>query len=223
MTITSYAVRAQGLRLDGPRGVVFGPVDFDVPAGSATALVAPSHSGRTSLLLACTGRLVPTAGTLEILGEALPRHRRRVQSMTALANFHGIDTPDQGLRVSELVNERAGLLVPMWRRPAWFGDPPVETAFRTVYGDDPIPGGDLQIWHLQSLAVARLRVVLALLGTPRLIAVDDVDSVRDPADQTALWHSFQRVAEAGTTVLAATSSTNPLPTTIGCIHMEAHS
>jgi hypothetical protein len=223
VTTSPAAVRARALRLDGPRGVVFGPIDLDIPVGQASALVAPAHSGRTSLLLACAGRLAPTTGDLEVLGASLPRRRRWVQSQSALANFHGIDSPDQGLRVRELVNERAGLLVPMWRRPAWFGDPPVREAFRTVFGDEQAPDGDLQIWHLQPLAVARLRLVLALLGAPRLVVVDDVDSVRDPADQAALWLGFQRVALTGTTVIAATSASGPVPADIPCISMEAHS
>ena len=222
MNMNAAAVVAQQVRLDGPRGAVFGPLDLEVPAGRATALVSPAQSGRTSLLLALTGRMAPTTGELVVLGERLPRHRRRLQQETALANFHGIDSLDEGLRVNELVNERAGLLVPLWRRPVWFGEPAVNAVFATVYGDDPIPDGDLQIWHLPPVAIARLRVVLALLGRPRLVAVDDVDSLRNPADQAALWSSLDRVARTGTTIVAAASSFGAITSDIHVIHLEAH-
>jgi ABC-type Mn2+/Zn2+ transport system ATPase subunit len=222
MTRDDLAVRARQLRLDGPRGVVFGPIDLEIPTGRATALVSPAQSGRTALLLATTGRLTPTTGELVLLGEHMPHHWRRVQQASALANFHGIDTLDEGLRVRELVNERAGLLVPLWRRPSWFGEPPVRDVFATVYGDDAIPDGDLQIWHLPPVAVARLRVVLALLGQPRLIAVDDVDSLRNPADQAALWSSLGRVARTGATVIASTSSSRAITSDIHVVHLEAH-
>jgi ABC-type branched-subunit amino acid transport system ATPase component len=222
MNTDGTAVRAHQVRLDGPRGAVFGPIDLEVPAGRATALVSPAQSGRTSLLLALTGRMAPTAGELVVLGEHLPRHVRRVQQATALANFHGIDTLDEGLRVRELVNERAGLLVPMWRRPAWFGERTASAVFATVYGDDAVPQGDLQIWHLPPVDIARLRVVLALLGRPRLIAVDDVDSLRNPADQVALWSSLDRVADTGATVVAAASSFGAITSHINVVHLEAH-
>lgn len=223
MTRDATAVRTRKLLLDGPRGVVFGPIDLEIPTAHATALVSPAQSGRTALLLATTGRLTPTTGELVVLGEHLPRHQRRVQQWSALANFHGIDTLDEGLRVRELVNERAGLLVPLWRRPAWFGEPAVREVFAIVYGNDAIPDGDLQIWHLPPVAVARLRVVLALLGQPRLIAVDDVDSLRNPEDQAALWASLARVARTGATVIAATSSSPAITSDIHVVHLETRS
>src|SRR5690606_30453593 len=43
---------------------------FDVPPGSATALVGPNGSGKTTLLRIACGRLEPTTGSVRVFGRA---------------------------------------------------------------------------------------------------------------------------------------------------------
>jgi len=72
----SPAVRLTDVRLErGGRAVLDG-IDLIVPRGSITAVLGPSGSGKSTLLAALTGELEPAAGTIEVLGSALPRNQR---------------------------------------------------------------------------------------------------------------------------------------------------
>jgi putative ABC transport system ATP-binding protein len=68
---------ARGLRLeyaDGSRRVVaVADLDLDVRRGEFVGLVGPSGSGKSSLLFLLAGLRAPTAGTVSLLGEPLPR------------------------------------------------------------------------------------------------------------------------------------------------------
>ena len=71
-------IRARGLVLHGSRGIVYGPLDLDLPTGGLVVVQGPQGGGRSSLLLTLAGRMVPDAGSrLEVLGEPLPRRRPR--------------------------------------------------------------------------------------------------------------------------------------------------
>ena len=62
----------------------FGPVlavdgiDFDVAAGSITALLGGNGAGKTTTIAMLLGLVEPNAGTMQVLGEDLPRHYHRV-------------------------------------------------------------------------------------------------------------------------------------------------
>jgi phospholipid/cholesterol/gamma-HCH transport system ATP-binding protein len=72
------AVRLSGVRLDrGSRSVLDG-IDLAVPRGSITAVLGPSGSGKSTLLAALTGELEPAKGTVEVLGQPVPRRQREL-------------------------------------------------------------------------------------------------------------------------------------------------
>ncbi|MYT05250.1 ATP-binding cassette domain-containing protein, partial [Streptomyces sviceus] len=54
------AVTAEGFGLKGPRGWAFRGIDLAAEPGALIAVEGPSGSGRTSLLLALTGRMRAT-------------------------------------------------------------------------------------------------------------------------------------------------------------------
>ena len=67
------AVRLSSVRLDrGGRAILRG-LDLDIPQGSMTAVLGPSGTGKSTLLAAITGELVPTEGRIEVFGEEVPR------------------------------------------------------------------------------------------------------------------------------------------------------
>ncbi|MBK9159366.1 MAG: ATP-binding cassette domain-containing protein [Micropruina sp.] len=212
------AITARDLAVTGGRGPVFGPLDLDVPHGWVVAIVGPQGSGRTSLLLTLSGRMRPSSGSLAVLDTDARKNPRRVQRHCAVAGFSAIDTLDEGLRVSEVIRERADIVVPLWRRPLHATDPAFETLVTDVFGDDPLEL-TAPIASLSALDHARLRVLLALIGDPELVAVDDVDTVRDPAEQRKLWQALQRVCARGLTVVAAATSAAAIPGDIRVVRL----
>ncbi|MFB6441843.1 ATP-binding cassette domain-containing protein [Streptomyces sp. NPDC056411] len=211
------AVTAAGFGLKGPRGWAFRNIDFSAEPGSLIAVQGPSGSGRTCLLLALTGRMKTAAGTAEVGGLPLPGKLAAVRAVTALAHVPGVAELDPALTVGEHLRERAllqgrfggslrALLRPRQERRAEaraLVDRALEAAGLDV---EALPKGPrTSVRDLERLEALRLSVALALIGGPRLLAVDDTDLKLSGAERAAAWTMLRGLAAAGTTVLAVCS------------------
>ncbi|MFJ1912117.1 ATP-binding cassette domain-containing protein [Streptomyces sp. NPDC088147] len=208
------AVLAEDFGLKGARGWAFRHVHVDAAPGTVVVIEGPSGSGRTCLLLALTGRMRPTEGRAEIAGLPLPRAMAAVRRISGLGPVPGVSDLDPALTVAEHLRERAllqrrfggsprSLLRPRARRAAEARDR-IDAAL-TAAGLDTaaLPKGErTSVRDLERLEALRLSVALALIGRPRLLAVDDLDLKLSDADRAAAWRLLRSVAEDGTTVLA---------------------
>ena len=198
------AVIARGLQLHGDRGPVFGPVDLEIAAGTLTLVQGPQGAGRTSLLLALAGRMVPNASSdLVVLGHRLPAQRTLTQRQVALAGFTGIDELDDSVTVGDHVRERLAWLAPWYRRAPRADQAVVDRALLPVFGDLPVPDVDTVVWHLDEVDALLLRIALATAQRPRLLVVDDVDQVHDRARRRIVWDRLAALAATGVTVVAS--------------------
>ncbi len=71
------ALRVQGLTASYGAAPVLKDVTFAIPTGSMTAVVGPNGAGKSTLLKAVL-RLLPSRGTVEVLGSEVSRVRRRI-------------------------------------------------------------------------------------------------------------------------------------------------
>ncbi|MEP6702103.1 MAG: ABC transporter ATP-binding protein [Betaproteobacteria bacterium] len=98
-------------------------IDFEVGRGTTTALLGGNGAGKTTTLSILLGVLLPTSGTIEILGEDILKHRHRVlprmnftspyvdlpkrlsvrENLTVYAKLYGIQ--DARGRIAELAGE----------------------------------------------------------------------------------------------------------------------
>ncbi|SER34895.1 ATP-binding cassette domain-containing protein [Streptomyces qinglanensis] len=215
------AVSAVDFGLTGPRGPVFDRVGFIAGAGSLIAVTGPSGSGRTCLLLALTGRMKAGRGHAEVAGHPLPKRLAAVRRITALGPVPGVNDLDPALTVTEQLRERVLLqrrfgsplraLLRSRRERAAASRERLEAALDAAGLDlDALPrGGRTAVRDLGRLEELRLSMALALLGEPRLVAVDDVDLKLSEAERAAAWELLRAVADSGTTVLAVCSEPPP--------------
>ncbi|MER7806476.1 ATP-binding cassette domain-containing protein [Streptomyces sp900116325] len=211
------AVTAEDFGLKGPRGWAFRGVRLDVPPGALVAIEGPSGSGRTCLLLALTGRMRPSEGRAEVGGLRLPRQMAAVRRVSALGPVPGVSELDPAFTVAEHLRERAllqrrydgslrALLRPRAERTATARSR-IEAALDAA-GLDPatLPKAErTSVRDLERLEALRLSVALALIGRPRLLAVDDTDLKLSDAERAEAWELLRSVADGGTTVLAVCS------------------
>ncbi|MFF4341240.1 ABC transporter ATP-binding protein [Kitasatospora sp. NPDC001540] len=198
---------ARGISVHGPRGPVFENVDADVPPGGLLVVHGPAGSGRTSALLALSGRMRLRTGVLRV-----GRHRApgagsgRVRRSVAVARADGAVAAEGRLRVRELVAERCWLDRDVTRRGV------VEAA-------------RLLGLHLRGAALAEdlppleallLDVALALAARPPVLAVDAVDRDCPDADRARAWRALAAVTATGCTVLA-TAAQPPSPPPPGTV------
>ncbi|WP_406252314.1 ATP-binding cassette domain-containing protein [Streptomyces atratus] len=211
------SVTAEDFGLKGPRGWAFQGLDIDAGPGSLVAIEGPSGSGRTCLLLALTGRMRPTEGQAKVGGLRLPRKMAAVRRIAALGPVPGVSELDPAFTVDEHLRERAllqrrfdgslrALLRPRAERIA-AARARIDAALDAA-GLDPatLPkAGRTSVRDLERLEALRLSVALALIGTPRLLAVDDTDLKLSDAERAEAWDLLRSVADSGTTVLAVCS------------------
>ncbi|MFF4170299.1 ATP-binding cassette domain-containing protein [Streptomyces sp. NPDC001744] len=211
------AVVADGFGVKGPRGWAFREVSFRAEPGALVAIEGPSGSGRTCLLLALTGRMKATEGRAEVGGLPLPRKMAAVRRISALGQVFGVNELDPALTVAEHLRERAllqrrfdGSVRSLLRRPGTRAAEARTRIAEAVAGAgldlDALPRGErTAVRDLERPAALRLSLALALIGRPRLLAVDDIDLKLSDADRAGTWALLRSLAASGTTVLAVCS------------------
>ncbi|MET7753292.1 ATP-binding cassette domain-containing protein [Streptomyces sp. NPDC005389] len=211
------AVVVDGFGLKGPRGWAFREVSFRAGPGTLVAIEGPSGSGRTCLLLALTGRMKAKEGTAEVGGLPLPKKMAAVRRISALGHVPGVSELDPAFTVAEHLGERAmlqrrfdGSVRTFLRRPSErraAARARIDEAVAAAGLDlAALPKGErTSVRDLERLEALRLSIALALIGRPRLLAVDDTDLKLSDADRAEAWALLRSVADSGTTVLAVCS------------------
>ncbi|MET9570985.1 ATP-binding cassette domain-containing protein [Streptomyces virginiae] len=211
------AVKAEDFGLKGPRGWAFRGLGLDAAPGSLIAVEGPSGSGRTCLLLALTGRMKPTEGHAEVGPHRLPKKMAAVRRIAALGPVPGVNDLDQSLTVAEQLREGAllqrhygapirSLLRPRAERRA-AASARIEAALDAAGLDlATLPKAErTTVRDLERLESVRLSVAIALLGSPRLLALDDLDLKLSDPERGEVWTLLRSIAARGTTVLAVCS------------------
>src|SRR5437773_2905206 len=102
-----YVLQAEGLTkaFRGVRAV--DGVDLRVDAGERLGLLGPNGAGKTTTLLMLLGAITPDAGTIDVVGQRLPRGRHRAMESVGFAAGY-LPLPDH-LRVREVLGLFANL------------------------------------------------------------------------------------------------------------------
>ena len=163
-------------------------IDVTVDAGEIVAFLGPNGAGKTTTLDMCLGLVPPTAGAVEVFGQApraavvagrvsavlqsggLLRDLTVGETVRAIAALHGV--PER----AAVVMERAGV---------------ADLARRKVQS---CSGGEQQ----------RLRFALALLPDPALLVLDEPTAGMDVAARRSFWETMHDETREGRTVVFAT-------------------
>jgi ABC-2 type transport system ATP-binding protein len=185
---TEAAVAAVGLRVSrGGRRVLHG-LDFEVARGRITGLLGPSGCGKTTLMRAIVGVQVVEAGDVSVLGEpagSAPVRARVGYVMQAPAVY-------QDLSARENLRYFARVLGAPARR--------VGDTLEIVQLAD---AADRPVRNLSGGQRARVSLATALLGEPDVLVLDEPTVGLDPLLREDLWHTFQELADRGTTLFVS--------------------
>lgn len=217
-------VTSQFAPMDGRRAVSV-PVTVEVPVGGLLIVAGDHRSGKTSLLLALTGRFARMQGQAEVLGLDLPKQTSGVRTRCAFVGA-SVNPLDQDLRIHRQVAAQIALHSPWWR--PWLGRKTCRRAIAQLAdllaeirnaassmlpGTSPRPSSLVEPMrhHVDELTPYDqwlLNLGLALIDSRELIAIDDVDALRDPADRQFAWASLMAVTSqlARTTIVASCHS-----------------
>jgi ABC-2 type transport system ATP-binding protein len=186
--LTNNVVTVRGLqKCYGRRKVVDG-VDLDVLEGEVVGLIGANGAGKTTTVECIQGLRRPDAGMLRVLGLDPARDAERLRPLIG-SQLQDSALPDR-LRVAEAVE----LFSP---RRTGDGEALLEQfglgeRRRSAFAS--LSGGERQ----------RLFLVLALLGRPRLVILDELTQGLDPSVRRNVWAAVSQLRNEGTTVLLVT-------------------
>ena len=198
------AVTARGIRMSGPWGPVYGPVDLDVEAGGLTVLNCPAGSGRTALLMTLAGRMKPQSGRLEVFGRSTARD---IFAHAAVAGIDELDTVDESVTVRDLVTEQLRWDAAWYRLVRRAGEDDVARICRPVFGELPLPPLHEYVEELSELDRLLLRIALANTGAPDLLVVGNLDYVTSDVNRDEL---VARLVDLGRSQTVITATVNPV-------------
>ncbi|MFA1546879.1 ABC transporter ATP-binding protein [Actinomadura chokoriensis] len=183
-------IEVSGLRkVYGGRPVVDG-VGFAVQEGEIFGILGPNGAGKTTTVECLEGLRVPDAGAVRVAGLD-PRADR-----AELTRILGVQLQESRLQEKLTVREALELYAAFYPDPADWR----ELAERLgVTGQLATPFGKLSGGQRQ-----RLFIALALIGRPRIVALDELTTGLDPRARRATWKLIEDVRDSGVTVLLVT-------------------
>lgn len=190
----SPVLHVSGLSVGLGRNPVLHQVELRLGEGELAALIGPNGSGKSTLLAAIVGLRPAHAGEILIGGHAIPGEKRQARErlgyMVAQERLPQLLTPRQCLTLFS--RSRGFECVPeaTWKQAVDFG---------------LMPWMDEWLMTCSLGTRQKVSVLLALLGSPPLILLDEPINGLDPVSALALkrWLA-ELTGEGGCTVLMAT-------------------
>ncbi|MFG2993565.1 ATP-binding cassette domain-containing protein [Streptomyces sp. NPDC048257] len=193
--MTNLAIAANGLRKSYGDKTVLDGIDLAVPEGTVFSLLGPNGAGKTTAVKILSTLVTADAGDLHVAGHDLATHPQAVRSaigvtgqfsavdglitgeenMLLLADLHHL-SKREGRRVTAELLERFDL-VEAAKKPA------------STYS-----GGMKR----------RLDIALTLVGSPRIIFLDEPTTGLDPRSRHTMWQIIRELVTGGVTVFLTT-------------------
>ena len=192
------AIVATGLTLTTKRGPIFQDVALTVPPATIAAVVGPSGTGRTSLLLALTGRMKQLSGNLAVAGHSLADEPAAVRAFTSVARIGHEIEPEPSLTIAESVRERCLLE----KVPFTAGRERFASACEVIGLELP---PNLLVGDLGGDDATLLALALAAIPVTAVIVLDDIDRGVDGVTQYRLLDAVSRLAETGPAIVFTTT------------------
>ena len=169
-------------------------VNLTVARGEWVALLGPNASGKTTLLHCVVGMMAPTSGAITVCGQSLQSNPVNAKGKLGFAcapeRLPGLLTGRQCLEIYAAAKGLSSISADVLQLAERFQYVPMLDRFVDAYS----------LGTRQKLAV-----LLALLGDPQLVVLDEAFNGLDPASALALKHFLrERVLQGKCSVLLAT-------------------
>jgi ABC-2 type transport system ATP-binding protein len=186
------AIEISGLRVVRAGRTVIDGLDLTVPSGQVVGLLGPSGCGKSTLMRSIVGVQQVAAGSVTVCGRPAGSAglRREVGYVTQAPSVYDDLTVAENLRYFATV----------------VGAPasgPSSDVDRVLAQVDLTAQAGTRAGRLSGGQRSRVSLAVALLGTPRLLVLDEPTVGLDPVLRRDLWNLFAEIAATGTTLLVS--------------------
>jgi ABC-2 type transport system ATP-binding protein len=188
-------IEAQGLKKRYGKTTALDGLDLVAEGGQVTAVLGPNGAGKTTFVRAVATLLRLDKGTLRVAGHDVRKEPDAVRRVIGLAGqFAAIEPAMTGRENLEMVARLFG----HDRRAAKRGAAAVLEQLGLSEAGDRLArtySGGMR---------RRLDLGASLVGTPRLLLLDEPTAGLDPRSRIELWDAIRTLVDAGTDVLLTT-------------------
>lgn len=170
-------------------------VDLSIPAKTIYGFLGPNGSGKSTCMRLVTGLILPTSGTIRVLGMNIPEQteslRLRIGYMTQKFSLYDDLSVIENLRfISQIYNLEFHLSKQRINEQLHAYD--LDQRPTRLAGT--LSGGQRQ----------RLALACATLHKPELLILDEPTSAVDPENRRDFWEKLFDLCDQGTTILVST-------------------
>ena len=188
-------IEAQGLTKRFGKAVALDGLDLVADAGQVVAVLGPNGAGKTTFVRALATLLALDGGALLVAGQDVRKRPAAVRRAIGLAGqFAAIEPAMTGRENLEMVASLFG----QNRRTA------KATAAAVLEQLGLVDAGDRLARTYSGGMRRRLDLGASLVGSPRLLLLDEPTTGLDPRSRIELWDAIRRLVNSGTDVLLTT-------------------
>lgn len=170
-------------------------VDLELPAGKTIGVIGPSGAGKTTLIRSIVGRIKITSGSVEVfdLAAGSAKLRKQLSYMTQELSVY----PDLTSR------ENLNYFAAMNGMPKKEIKKRINDSLKTV---DLAEKAESLVSDLSGGQKQRVSLAVSLIGSPKLMVLDEPTVGLDPVLRDKLWALFKKLASQGTTLIITSHS-----------------
>ncbi|WP_327269980.1 ATP-binding cassette domain-containing protein [Streptomyces sp. NBC_01218] len=192
---TDPAIVANGLRKSYGDTSVLDGIDLTVPAGSVLALLGPNGAGKTTVVKILSTLVAADAGQARVAGHDLTRDPQAVRaSIGVTGQFSAVDGLITGEENMLLMADLHHLTRAEGRR----------TTARLLERFDLTGAAKKPASTYSGGMRRRLDIAMTLVGSPRVIFLDEPTTGLDPRSRHTMWGIVRELVADGVTVLLTT-------------------
>ncbi|MBV9805149.1 MAG: ATP-binding cassette domain-containing protein [Solirubrobacterales bacterium] len=195
MSPSAAAITATGVRHCFGQTRVLDGIDLEVGEGTIFALLGPNGAGKTTMVRILSTLISADAGHVAVLGHDVATEAEAVRAVIGVTGqFSALDDLLTGQENLRLMADLQHL--PRSERPARVAEllERFELADAATRPASTYSGGMRR----------RLDLAMTLVGSPRVIFLDEPTTGLDPRSRRTMWHTIRRLVSEGVTILLTT-------------------
>ena len=187
MTETDFAIEVEDVKKSFGKLRALDGVNLRVRRGEIYGLLGPNGAGKTTLIRSLVGMVVPSSGTVVVLGQRMPHVGilSRIGYMTQAAALYPDLSVEENVAFFAAINDAQGSVDEALRF--------VELHDRRATVVSALSGGMRQ----------RVSLACAVVHHPDLLLLDEPTVGIDPVLRNQFWLQFQEMSKNGTTILVS--------------------